>query len=92
MPISAPSTRASTVEPDAGPVEPTTISRFLRSSSVRMSLLQNAQVEISELRLPSQGNVRGLKRECFGSISGSMVLTGLIMPNTEPSLGATAAR
>jgi hypothetical protein len=84
--------RASTVEPEAGPVEPTMTSRFIRSSSVRMSLLQKAQVEISELRLPSQLKVRGSKRDCFGSTSGSMVLTGLIIPNTLPSFGATAAR
>src|SRR5215475_16068032 len=92
MPATEPSTLASTVEPDEGQVEPTTISRRLKSASVLSSLFQNPQVEISELRLPSHWNVRGSKRVLPGSIRGSVVLTGLIMPITEPSLAAAAAR
>src|SRR5215475_12105734 len=92
MPASGPNTLASTVEPDDGPVEPTAISRRLRSASVLSSLFQKAQVEISELRLPSHWNVRGSNRVLPGSINDSVVLTGLIIPMTEPSFGAAAAR
>src|SRR5882757_3871699 len=91
MPASGPSTLASTVDPEAGPVDPTTTSRRLRSASVLKSRLQNPQVEISELRLPSQLNARGLNLAFIGSIKGSAVLTGLGMPITEPSLGANWA-
>src|SRR5438132_13329643 len=92
MPASGPSTFASTVEPADGPVEPTTIVRRLRSASVLISRLQKPQVEISLLRLPSQLKARGSNLAFAGSISGSVVLTGLGMPITEPSRAATWAR
>jgi hypothetical protein len=57
-----------------------------------MSFAQEAQVGISEFRLPSQANWRGSKRVRCGSMSGSMVLTGFGMPMVRPSFCATAAR
>jgi hypothetical protein len=82
---------ASTVEPDDGPVLPSTLSLERRSSIPLILFVQKAQVLISRLTLPIQPNLRGSNLARSGSSRGSVVLTGLIMAMTVPSRGATLA-